>query len=250
MRISIASDLHVDTQPNDIKKYLSNSNNADVLVLAGDIAEFRNYNFHYDLFDYLEKQYTTILIIKGNHEHYNSPNFCSLGNKISRFFDDYSRIIFLDNSTFSFDGVNFIGTTLWTDINKTNPLTYLHVSFMMNDYRKIQECDGLNLITPDDIIDEHSLSKKFIINSIQHNYKNVVITHHAPSIKSWKGHNENLMYAYCSDLNEMIIETQINTWIHGHLHHDLDYNLCETRIVCNPFGYHGEKSFALKTIEV
>lgn len=30
-------------------------------------------------------------------------------------------------------------------------------------------------------------------------------------------------------------------WIHGHTHVPCDYELLDTRIVCNPRGYPGEK---------
>jgi hypothetical protein len=26
-------------------------------------------------------------------------------------------------------------------------------------------------------------------------------------------------------------------WLHGHVHHSLDYQLFDTRVVCNPRGY-------------
>ena len=45
---------------------------------------------------------------------------------------------------------------------------------------------------------------------------------------------------YSSDLDSFIINhPQIKLWTHGHTHDVFDYVIGETRIVCNPRGYHG-----------
>jgi hypothetical protein len=91
-----------------------------------------------------------------------------------------------------------------------------------------------------------------------HDKKYVVVGHHSPSRAS-----THEMYAsdtimnggFSSDLDEFIMDhPQIKLWTHGHTHHEFDYVIGETRIVCNPRGYHGHEQqaddFKLLTVEV
>jgi hypothetical protein len=60
---------------------------------------------------------------------------------------------------------------------------------------------------------------------------------------------------YSSDLESFIIDRpQIKLWTHGHTHHNFDYMIGSTRIVCNPRGYEGYENtaseFKLQYIEV
>ena len=49
--------------------------------------------------------------------------------------------------------------------------------------------------------------------------------------------------AFVSNLDEFILDhPQIALWSHGHTHHCFDYTVGDTRIVCNPLGYPGERS--------
>jgi len=61
--------------------------------------------------------------------------------------------------------------------------------------------------------------------------------------------------AYSSDLSEFILDRpQIKLWTHGHTHHEFDYMIGGTRIVCNPRGYINYEvqadDFKLKFVEV
>jgi hypothetical protein len=61
--------------------------------------------------------------------------------------------------------------------------------------------------------------------------------------------------AFASDLSEFIMDRpQIKLWTHGHMHDPSDYLVDETRVVCNPRGYHGyeqrAKEFKLKYLEI
>lgn len=81
-------------------------------------------------------------------------------------------------------------------------------------------------------------------NSLQNSRTktNVVITHHAPSIKSIpeKFRNDILSSAYASNLEDFIIEYKPNYWIHGHIHEPIEYKIGNTTVLCNPCGYINE----------
>jgi len=73
--------------------------------------------------------------------------------------------------------------------------------------------------------------------------KNIVITHHAPSIKSVPEEYKNIPVtaAYASNLEDFILEHQPIYWIHGHIHTPCQYNIGETDVICNPHGYIDER---------
>ncbi|WP_286496827.1 hypothetical protein [Empedobacter sp. 189-2] len=73
--------------------------------------------------------------------------------------------------------------------------------------------------------------------------KNIVITHHAPSIKSVPKEyiSDPVTSAYASNLENFILEHQPIYWIHGHIHTPSRYKIGNTEIICNPHGYIDEK---------
>jgi hypothetical protein len=61
--------------------------------------------------------------------------------------------------------------------------------------------------------------------------------------------------AFRSKLDDFIaVRPQIKLWIHGHTHHNFDYEIGSTRVVCNPRGYIDYESiadnFKLQYVEV
>jgi hypothetical protein len=117
--------------------------------------------------------------------------------------------------------------------------------------------------TPEDSVVDHKAMLDFIHQTITGNWDAkpstfVVCGHHSPSKQSTKPQYENdwmVNGAYSSDLTEFILDhPQIKAWFHGHTHHQFDYMIGNTRIVCNPRGYDGYEDradeFELVTIEV
>jgi hypothetical protein len=144
------------------------------------------------------------------------------------------------------DDVTFIGGTLWTDMNKGDPLTLHAVRDMMNDFRIIKkEEEGYTNLKPHDTVIRHRHMLGYIKSVVAErpDEKFVVCTHHSPSFQSVHEQykTETLMNgAYHSDLSEFILDRpQIKLWTHGHTHHCFDYMIGETRVVCNPRGYEG-----------
>jgi hypothetical protein len=104
--------------------------------------------------------------------------------------------------------------------------------------------------SPEDSVEDHIKMKEYIKHIVggMHDEKFVVVGHHSPSKKSTKPQYENdkiLNGAYSSELSEFILDhPQIKLWTHGHTHHVFDYNIGDTRILCNPRGYHGYEARA------
>ena len=149
MKIALASDLHLEFADINLK----NEQNADVLILSGDImvaADLgkpdphnflegaRSHRFA-DFFKRCSFQFPHVVYVMGNHEHYHG-DYADTALKIRSMLESnmLSNVYLLDNETKVIDDVTFIGGTLWTDMNKEDPLTLLHIKGMMNDFRCVK----------------------------------------------------------------------------------------------------------------
>ena len=154
MKIAICSDLHLEF--GDIN--LQNTENADVLILGGDICvaadigkpdpnnimEGARSNRITDFFKRCSFQFPHVIYIMGNHEHYHG-DFATSGNKLKSLLESnmLSNVYLLDKESKKIDDVTFVGGTLWTDMNKEDPLTLFHVRQRMNDFRCVENGDRL-----------------------------------------------------------------------------------------------------------
>lgn len=268
MKIKVVSDLHLEFS--DIN--ITNDEGCDVLVLSGDIMitadlhEFPEqvYSMYNDSYsqpkhgtrrdcanryrDFLKRvsfQFPHVVYVMGNHEFYHGCWSKSIDHLRSEC-EKFPNVHLLEREVFTLDDVTFIGSTLWTDMNKGDPLTLHAVRGMMMDFRCIKD-DTRNYgkLSPIDTARRHINSLGYIKNIVaeKHDAKFVVVGHHSPSFQSVheQYQHETLMNgAYHSDLSEFILDhPQIKLWTHGHTHHPFDYMIGETRIVCNPRGYEG-----------
>ncbi len=270
MKIKLVSDLHLEFA--DIN--ITNNENCDVLILSGDIMVAQDLHDHpetdYGMYsnvnladlgrrqqtalrfrNFLKRcsfQFPHVIYVAGNHEFYHgrwNQSLTTLSNECAKF----PNIYFLEAGCKKINDVTFIGGTLWTDMNKGDPLTLHSVRDMMNDYRIIKkDLEGYTNLKPHDTVMRHRHMLGYIKSVVAErpDEKFVVVGHHSPSFQSVHEQykNEYLMNgAYHSDLSEFILDRpQIKLWTHGHTHHAFDYMIGETRVVCNPRGYQSTKS--------
>ena len=257
MNITLVSDLHLD-----ISGYLDLPG-GDVLILAGDICEVKELRkeFHqtkvldrepgafpcYDFFNFVVPKYKKVFMVLGNHEHYRG-RFDKTYDELKSMVPD--NVTLLEKECFEYEGVLFLGATLWTDLNKGDPITVYTIKSFMNDYRVIQNfypAKGLyHKLTPDHTVEEHRKTKeyfKFVLeeNRATKNLPVVVITHMAPSFQSVNRkfkHEGVTNGGYASEMSEFILDNpEIKVWVHGHMHDPVDYKIGDTRILANPRGY-------------
>ena len=255
MKIQLASDLHLEFSDFNIE----NNNNAEVLILSGDImiaskvhkpesmygVRFRNF------LKRVSEAFPHVVYVAGNHEFYDSGRFFGGLEDLESACSVHDNVYFLERATKTISDVLFIGGTLWTDMNKFDPLTMHAVRDMMNDYRTIRnDKNGFISLKPSDTVDRHRLTRDYIFHVADENKdkKIVVCTHHSPSFQSVHEQykTEFLMNgAYHSSLEEPIMDRpQIKLWTHGHTHHPFDYMIGETRVVCNPRGYEQDSGWS------
>jgi predicted phosphodiesterase len=296
MKIAVCSDIHLEFGPIELK----NPGDVDVLVLSGDIcvdadldmkdrrqtemgfARKRSEGFH-EFFDMCGREFPHVIYVAGNHEHYHGDYAETLPN-LKRKLAYIKNLYVLDREVKKIDDITFIGGTLWTDMNKEDPLTLFHMKSMMNDFRCVKNSnrevnfksfdvteEGRQIPTfktrpatfcAEDAVEDHKKMVEYI-NVVtaqlgENTNKYVVCGHHAPSRQSThpRYKDDTLMNGgYSSDLEDLILNRPcIKLWTHGHTHEPFDYMIGETRIVCNPRGYIGYESraseFELKVVEV
>jgi Icc-related predicted phosphoesterase len=270
MRIQIVSDLHLEFSDINIQ----NTNNADVLILGGDICIAQDLHDHpepantadqmaiangtglgrrqmtaqrfRDFFKRCSFQFPHVIYIMGNHEFYNGKFYAGI-DYMREECAKYPNVYMLEQDTKIIDDVVFVGGTLWTDMNKRDPLTMHAIEGMMNDFRIIRN-DQRNYapMSALDVAIRHDRTLAYIKLIVQEHKdkKCVVVGHHTPSFQSVHDlyKDQYLMNGgYHSDLSEFIMDhPQIKLWTHGHTHNPFDYVLGETRVVCNPRGYEND----------
>ena len=234
MKIAVCSDIHLEFGTIS----LDNTEGADVLILGGDICVAKDLNTRdeyalmdrfgrseawHTFFQECSARFPHVIYIAGNHEHYHGD----FRDTITRLRDKlgYLRNLhILDKEILKVNDVTFIGGTLWTDMNKEDPITLLHMKGMMNDFRcvdnsnhmvnykapiykkdengeyitqKIGEVNSLiedgfefkqrvGRFTPEDAVEDHRKMMEYIRVMIEGKFDQsfVVVGHHAPSKSS------------------------------------------------------------------
>ena len=277
MKIAVASDLHLEFGDLDF----DNKDNAEVLILSGDILvakdvtdhdthdimgpEYRSNRYH-NFMQRCTERFPHVIYILGNHEHYHG-DFAETVTHLKNKFGYMSNLHILDNELLTVGDVTFIGGTLWTDMNCEDPTTLYHMKSMMNDFRCVansnrvvnyktyEQINGVDnrerpifrervgKFSPEDAVDEFRKFTGYIQQIVEGRFdqKFVVVGHHSPSRLSTHPRyaDDTIMNGgYSSSLDDYIIDhPQIKLWTHGHTHHNFDYMIGSTRVVCNPRGY-------------
>ncbi len=250
MRVQLVSDLHLEFADINIQ----NQNNADVLILSGDImvaskVNLPNSEYGIRFRDFLKRcsfQFPHVVYVAGNHEFYSDGKFFAGLDELRTACAVHDNVYFLERDMKIIDDIVFVGGTLWTDMNKYDPLTLHATRDMMNDYRAtVNDQAGYRKLKPADTVERHKLTVEYIKLVVSENKDKrcVVVGHHSPSFQSCHEqyrHDHIMNGAYHSDLTDIMLDNpQIKWWTHGHTHHPFDYQIGECRVVCNPRGYDG-----------
>ena len=235
MKILTYSDIHLEfahgwTPPAEI--------DGDILILAGDIVSFKDYN---PLSKFLRRWQKPVLYVAGNHEYYTRKPIDQENAAFQRWLaENHPNVIFLLDEAISLNGVNFFGGTMWTNFNSANPLAMETARREMNDFRLIMSPGGAPL-KPFDTIAFHDRFVRGLLDWFAKEVSGprVVISHHAPAIKANTQHgNSPLMPAFNSlDMIPVIEQHQPALWVYGHTHECDDQMIGKTRIISNQLGY-------------
>ena len=258
MKIAVASDLHLEFGDIDF----GNPDQAQVLILSGDILVARDLLHHavdstlvgsqksqcyHNFMQRCADRFEHVIFVLGNHEHYHG-DFAATAGYLKSVFGYLKNVQVLDDETHTIDDVTFIGGTLWTDMNRNDPVTIFHIKNTMNDFRVVR--NGEAKFLPEDAVESHHRFLSYIGHQVDQRPQQrfVVAGHHAPSRQSIKPRyaDDHLTNGgYSSDLSNFILDRpQIRLWTHGHTHDCFDYCIGTTRVICNARGYAGYEASA------
>jgi len=230
MKIAICSDIHLEFGAIS----LENTENAEVLILSGDICVAKEildrdpYETRFDdkssrihlFFQECCARFKHVIYISGNHEHYHG-DFAETFKIFRERLGYLINLHILDKESVLINNIMFIGGTLWTDMNKEDPITLSHMKGMMNDFRTIKNSNrmvsrkvmkykkdengqyvseiknGVNVMieegfkfeesistfSPEDAVEDHKKMLGYLKVMLEgkHDQKFVVVGHHAPT---------------------------------------------------------------------
>ena len=220
MRFSVTSDLHLEFYTTSAMHKIANALNSldvDIHLIAGDISPKKS--VRENLKNLLVKD---SMMVMGNHDYYHGK------------IDVEPPIEFLN-----VDGVNIVGTTLWTSFNNNDPMVKLRYKEYMSDYKLIDPPDEDDRDLTDIIYQHHIQVTEEIFSS----NPDIVVTHHCPVLQCIDPKYSHMTienFFYASNLFERIVDSNIKYWICGHTHHRKIFDVGNTKIVLNPRGYPNE----------
>lgn len=230
MKIALCSDVHLEFGTIELE-----NPGVDVLILSGDICvardlmdydangivDFGKSSRYHKFFQECSERFPHVVYVAGNHEHYHGDFKYTLSDLKKRL-GYLKNLHILDREIFELNDTVFVGGTLWTDMNKEDPITLHAMTRMMNDFRCVDNSnrevsykvpfyaenddgsykkdDKGDLIVekmmfktrparfcPEDAVEEH----KKMLGYIRHVYEDmppwkqmVVVGHHTPSHQS------------------------------------------------------------------
>jgi len=217
MKLRILSDLHLE-----FHDYNITYNSEDVLILAGDISPYPQDVMRIITNYLLQNDTVKVILVLGNHDYYYQD--IEKTDKIYQSFN-IDRVHILQNSCVVINGIRFCGTTLWTELSKP---------VVTNDFKCIKD------MTLEKWNSMYSRNVEYIKSVLEQSEEPViVVTHHLPSYKSILEKYRkyiDMSPVFASHLDELVVKCKL--WIHGHTHSTIDYKIENTRVVCNPRGYH------------
>lgn len=241
MRIQYASDLHLELADN--WRYLRDNPlevTGDVLLLAGDIGYLgdENYSKH-PFWNWVSENYREVIVCLGNHEFYKQFDISTLPDGYcleirSNVHAYYNKVVHLDNA-------DIIVTTLWSKVGLRE--AYYTEQVISDFHRILYKGEPLTFA---EFNAEHERCLSFLKNAVENNHAKtkIVLTHHVPTelCLSPEFQGSPINGAFTVELGNYIANADIDYWVYGHSHRNIEAEIAGTKIISNQLGYisHGE----------
>lgn len=223
------SDLHLEMHRDGGDGLIDelDEGSADAVVLAGDISSAEDMP---RVFSRFVEKYPAVVYVPGNHELYfgDAAQATSLLRQAAR----AAGVTMLEpGQTAAVGGRRFVGGTMWfPELPGEAPLRDF-----LNDFRLIRGFAPW-------VHQQNAAFAAYMDEALVES--DVVVTHHLPSDRSVspRHHGSPINRFFVSRMDNLIAARRPALWIHGHTHDACDYQIGQTRVVCNPLGYPGEVS--------
>lgn len=258
--MQVASDLHLERHDKTFDRLIVPS--ADYLALAGDIGSIddpRNKERYIKFLEYCSRNFKQVYLIPGNHEYYSTPRepktMSAIDKELDTICDYFHNVYFLQTRAVKIDTTAFriIGATMWSNIPS---YAYHQVNTQIRDYRNIYHGD--ELVTVPHINKIHISQSKFIEDELKKDGDAIVLTHHAPLTRGTSmpffeelqvnGLRQPMSTAFSSHMDYLFEHASLRCWIFGHTHFQTDFKFKNVRVISNPHGYIGKRTYNRKKI--
>lgn len=243
MKLQVASDIHLEQNPGLVFGQVIKPS-GDVLILAGDIGNPLDPSY-YNFLKECSKAFKHTILIAGNHEYRRAipMTMHDVDLNLKAMCDSLKNVYYLAHGqNMCIENVNFIGATMWTPIKDG--------MFLEQQLQQLEETWGAQYVNQGRRWGSKEMNKTFQIHlkhiekainwGINHNKKNVVVTHHAPLLDGpFKKKDLPLDYLYGTDLSQYIYAPAITAWFYGHTHHNHSMNYKGTLLASNQYGARG-----------
>jgi hypothetical protein len=260
------SDMHQDMYVT--KKFLPSQlwepeplpeDSESTLILAGDLwhakkpFQFSNYSW----FKSMSSRFKHVLVVLGNHDFWGGTFPTEYAN-----FERYKNQQQLDNIHLLQDSMvlmgdyKIIGATLWTSLADRSHAIITQFNDQNNDLRYIRWNDPrypnvYKHISAKPFLEAFNKSKNYIFENSKRDYpeqKIFVISHHPPVEALARDPSmTNIDFAIDTNkLDDLIIQSDIDMWMHGHIHESGKALVGNTTILSNTVGYAISPDFNAK----
>lgn len=217
--LQFTSDLHIEYNRDDIPdptEYIIPS--ADILILAGDIGSLYKIKQLKGFLERVTALFQAVLYIPGNHEYYTMNTYRSvslraLDKRLDKISSEIPNLHILNRSSVRIGDICIVGCTLWSNPQCKIPPYIVRVHGMDTEEYTNRHKKDLAYI--------NKMTKYCHSN----NYRMVVVSHHPPSLRALEGlkKKKQFLSLYATDLEDMLIKENVELWICGHTHKNIDF---------------------------
>ena len=256
MKAQLLSDLHCEFFPSvkSVEAFCKTLlTNAGILILAGDIG-LLNPKLPPDgtgdnstprtrlntALDFFCRHWPNVIYVPGNHEVYHGC-FKDARTELQKLQQKYDNLYTsIDPFSVKLHGKRIHCTTLWFEPDPNHAMWWNHMSdaYIIGDTQTPKQNYEGN--APLALFEQRGQDA---VNYLEQHVQpsDIVVTHHLPlwSVVHPSYKRDILTHFFVNeDAHTVIEECRPSLWVHGHSHSVYDTTVGDTRVVCNPYGYH------------
>ena len=188
------------------------------------------------MYKFLKKicvHFQAVLYIPGNHEFYKIKDMepiptTELYKKLNTLESSIPNLHILNRNSVKIGNYCIIGCTLWSLIPENGKLPTYRVR--INDITKYKYNKNY--------MQDLQYIKDMIAYCKNKKLKLIVVTHYPPSLKclNIKHERDKFEYLYATNLENIVGDSIIHTWICGHVHWNFNFKIKNTNLLSNQKG--------------